>query len=84
MPEIISKESNSYWSRSVVKAISWRIVGSIDTLILGFIFTQSVKISMSIASTEVLTKIFLYTMHERAWSHTRFGLRKKFAGTPQA
>jgi uncharacterized membrane protein len=55
-------------SRSVAKAVSWRIVGSIDTLVLSFIFTGSVKLAGSIASTEMLTKVALYYFHERAWS----------------
>ncbi len=55
-------------SRSVAKAVSWRIVGSIDTLVLSFIFTGSIALAGSIASTEMLTKVALYYLHERAWS----------------
>jgi uncharacterized membrane protein len=61
--------------RSLVKAISWRITGSIDTFILSWIFTGSPKIAVSIASVEVFTKIFLFYLHERLWARTRWGLK---------
>lgn len=54
--------------RSVVKAISWRVTGSIDTFVLSFIFTGSVKVAGSIAGAEAITKMILYYFHERAWS----------------
>jgi uncharacterized membrane protein len=60
--------------RSFAKAISWRITGSLDTIILCWIFTQSVNTALAIGLTEVLTKTLLYYAHERAWSRFRFGL----------
>jgi len=76
MIDIIAKQANSNPSRSIAKAVSWRIVGSIDTAFWGFIFSGSLKIAGSIAFFEVITKIALYYFHERAWAHSRFGLRK--------
>ena len=61
--------------RSFVKAVSWRIVGSIDTFILGMIFSGSAKVAGSIALTEVVTKIVLFYFHERGWSLIRWGHR---------
>ncbi len=58
--------------RSLAKAVSWRATGSIDTFILSFVFTGSVKAAGSIASTELVTKIFLYYFHERAWNRLPF------------
>lgn len=63
-------------SRSLSKAISWRILGSIDTFILSWIFTSDVKAAGAIASTEVLTKMLLYYLHERAWSRIGWGMDK--------
>jgi uncharacterized membrane protein len=40
----------------------------VDTLALSFIFTGNLKIAGSIAATEVITKMILYYLHERAWS----------------
>ncbi len=61
--------------RSIVKAVSWRTVGSIDTFVLGFLFSGSAKLAGAIAGTEVLTKIALFYFHERAWSLVRWGHR---------
>ena len=73
---IINKNPNSSPKRSIVKAVSWRILGSLDTAFWGWFFTGSFKVAGSIALFEILTKIVLYYFHERAWAHSRFGLRK--------
>ncbi|MCP4764802.1 MAG: DUF2061 domain-containing protein [Gammaproteobacteria bacterium] len=60
--------------RSMAKAISWRITGSLDTILLSWIFTQSVNTALAIGLTEVLTKTFLYYFHERVWSRVKLGI----------
>ena len=67
--------ANSSPKRSIAKAVSWRILGSLDTAFWGWIFTGSFKIAGSIAAFEVVTKIALYYFHERAWAFVPFGLR---------
>lgn len=59
--------------RSLVKAVSWRVVGSADTFILSLIFTGSGKYAVSIATAEALTKIALYYVHERVWRRVPWG-----------
>jgi uncharacterized membrane protein len=59
--------------RSLVKAISWRFVGSLDTFALSLFFTHSFVFAGSIASTETVTKIILYYFHERMWTSIRWG-----------
>jgi uncharacterized membrane protein len=54
--------------RSFIKAVSWRAVGSIDTFTIGFFITGRVSLAGSIAAVEVVTKILLYYLHERAWA----------------
>ena len=61
-------------SRSLMKAISWRVLGSLDTFLLSWLFTSNVKAAGAIAGTEVLTKMVLYYLHERAWSSIRWGV----------
>ena len=63
--------------RSFVKAVSWRVVGSIDTFVLSLIFSGSAKTAGAIAGTEVITKITLFYFHERAWSLVRWGHRRE-------
>lgn len=60
--------------RSLAKAISWRITGSLDTILLSWLFTQSVNTALAIGLTEVLTKTLLYYGHERIWSRVRLGV----------
>jgi len=59
--------------RSVIKAVSWRTVGTIDTMIVSFFITGNLIMAVSIGSVEVLTKMVLYYFHERAWDKTNFG-----------
>ena len=61
-------------SRSLAKAISWRVLGSIDTFLLSWFFTSSAKAAGAIAITEVLTKMVLYYFHERAWGSIGWGI----------
>jgi uncharacterized membrane protein len=60
-------------ARSVVKAVSWRFVGSLDTFVLSLLVTGKLQYAVSIASVEALTKIVLYYLHERAWRLIRWG-----------
>jgi uncharacterized membrane protein len=63
--------------RHLLKTISWRIVGTIDTMIVSYFVTGSVKIGMAIGGFEVFTKMILYYLHERVWfKHIRIGRAK--------
>ena len=64
-------------SRSIVKAVSWRLTGSFDTFVISWILIGSTAIAGSIAGTELLTKIILYYFHERLWAVIPWGQRSK-------
>jgi sulfate adenylyltransferase large subunit len=66
--------------RSIVKAITWRITGSLDTFLLSWLFTQSAKVAAAISLAEVVTKLVLYYVHERAWARSEFGLSSAAKG----
>jgi uncharacterized membrane protein len=66
--------------RSIAKAISWRVTGSVDTFLLSLIFTRSVSVAGSIALAEMVTKVLLYYLHERAWSAIRWNQRGQSSG----
>jgi uncharacterized membrane protein len=55
--------------KSALKAISWRIVGTIDTMIISYFITGKITVALSIGSVEVFTKTILYYFHERLWAH---------------
>ena len=63
--------------RSVVKAISWRTVGTIDTIIVSYFITGNLIMAASIGSIEVITKMALYYFHERALNKLSFGKVKE-------
>lgn len=63
--------------RSVVKAISWRTVGTIDTIIVSYFITGNLVMAASIGTIEVITKMALYYFHERAWNKISFGKVKE-------
>jgi len=64
--------------RHVAKAISWRIIGTLDTFILAWIVTGNISISAIIGGFEVITKTILYYYHERLWyNYIKIGLKEK-------
>jgi uncharacterized membrane protein len=63
--------------RSLLKSISWRITGSLDTTLVSFIVTGNFKVAISIGSIEVFTKIVLYYFHERMWNKIKLGKEEK-------
>ena len=62
--------------RSLIKAVSWRITGTVDTFIISWIITGEILLASSIAFTEILTKIFLFWLHERVWNRISWGKGK--------
>ena len=54
-------------------AVSWRLLGSLDTFMLSFLVTGRLRYAVSIAGGEALTKIALYYVHERAWRRVAWG-----------
>ncbi|CAM3479807.1 DUF2061 domain-containing protein [Arcobacter aquimarinus] len=59
--------------RSVVKTISWRTVGTLDTMIISYFVTGNLVMAASIGTIELVTKMVLYYFHERAWNKLSFG-----------
>jgi uncharacterized membrane protein len=59
--------------RSFVKAVSWRLTGSMDTLVISFLITGKIKYALSISGVELFTKVGLYYLHERVWEKVPLG-----------
>lgn len=49
------------------KAVSWRLVGTIDTFLVSWFVTGQPTIALTISGVEFFTKILLFYLHERAW-----------------
>jgi len=59
--------------RSLAKAVSWRVTGTVDTFLISWLITGELLLASGIALTEVMTKIFLYWAHERVWNKIQWG-----------
>ena len=63
--------------RSLAKAISWRITGTIDTFLISWLITGHVLLATGIAFTEIMTKVFLFWLHERVWNKIAWGRQER-------
>lgn len=64
---IKTNKEKSAIKRHILKTISWRIVGTIDTMVLAWIVTGNPITGLKIGAFEVITKMILYFLHERSW-----------------
>jgi uncharacterized membrane protein len=63
------------YKRQIAKAITFRILGTIDTILISWLVTGSFKIGAILGGIEVVTKILLYFFHERVWDkYIKYGL----------
>ncbi len=65
--------------RHIAKTITWRVVGTIDTMLISWYITGNPILGLTIGGVEVFTKMILYYLHERAWYKSNFGLINKRA-----
>ena len=63
--------------RSIAKAVSWRIVATLTTVLLVYVFTGNLLVSGGVGVTELLSKLLIYYVHERVWNAIGFGRIKK-------
>lgn len=63
--------------RHLAKTITWRVIGSLDTMVLAWIVTGDPLTGFTIAGVEVITKMILYYVHERVWYKVNFGLDRR-------
>jgi uncharacterized membrane protein len=63
--------------RHLAKTISWRIVGTIDTMVLSFFVTGNLRMALTLGGLEVFSKMVLYFIHERIWYKVNFGVKSR-------
>ena len=64
--------------RHLAKAITWRVTGTLDTMLIGWLITGSIEVGALIGGIEVLTKTVLYYVHERVWyKHIKYGVNNE-------
>ena len=59
--------------RSLTKAVSWRVLGSLMTLLLAYVITHDIVLSGLVTVSEFIYKIILYWLHERVWENIEWG-----------
>lgn len=59
--------------RTLLKTISWRIVGTLSTVIISYVITGTLTLAFSIGIVELISKMALYFFHERAWMTIKWG-----------
>lgn len=64
------------YKRHLVKTITWRLVGTLDTILISWIISGDPIIGLKVGFAEVFTKMVLYFLHERIWYKTKFGIKK--------
>jgi uncharacterized membrane protein len=53
--------------RHIAKTVSWRLIGTMDTLILSWIISGNLNVGIKIGILELVTKMILYYFHEKIW-----------------
>ena len=53
--------------KSLMKAMTWRMIGAVDTFVLTFLISGKLTAAVGVCGFEVLTKSVLYYGHERVW-----------------
>ena len=67
------RETNA---RSVAKALSWRLLGTVATAVIVYVFTRRVVLSIAVGGAEFVAKLGLYWFHERVWDRLQYGKRQ--------
>ena len=64
-------------SRSVAKSITWRVLATLTTMIIVFIFTGNLAASLGVGVIQAIANTILYYFHERAWNKIEWGVIKR-------
>lgn len=63
-------------TRSIAKAVSYRLLGSACTALIFYILSGKLTLSLGAGALDIVVKLALYFLHERVWNHIGFGRAK--------
>ena len=63
--------------RHIAKTITWRFIGTLDTMVIAWIISGNPLTGLKIGFAEVLTKMIIYYLHERVWYKSDYGLEQR-------
>jgi uncharacterized membrane protein len=64
--------------RHILKTFTWRGIGTLDTIVLGWLITGNPFTGLKIGGAEVITKMLLYYGHEKLWYRINYGLDLRY------
>ena len=67
--------------RSVLKAVSWRVLATLTTMVIAYFVTGNVGDALKIGSVEVVVKLVIFYLHERTWAQLPLGAMRKMLPT---
>ncbi len=76
MTEKTIRLSGEAHTRTIVKAISWRVIATLTTMTIVFLFTRRLILTLGVGLAEIIAKITFYYLHERVWDKISWGKSK--------
>lgn len=73
----VKSNGDSSKQRHMIKTVTWRCIGTVDTMVISWLVSGDPMVGLQIGVVEVLTKMILYYLHERAWYQIDFGIRSR-------
>ena len=67
--------------RSVLKAVSWRVLATLTTMVVAYFVIGNVGDALKIGSVEVVVKLVIFYLHERTWAQLPLGAVRKMLPT---
>ena len=61
--------------RTIAKTISWRVIATFATMLIVYLYTREIVLTIGVGVIEVIAKMMLYYAHERLWSKSRWGMK---------
>lgn len=77
VPFGVNSNGDSNKQRHLIKTVTWRFIGTIDTMLISWFVSGDPIVGLQIGIVEILTKMILYYLHERAWYQIDFGIRSR-------
>ena len=70
---VTPKQTGEKIKRTLVKTISWRVLGTVATIVISYVITGTLALAFSIGFIELISKLVLYYFHERTWNKIKWG-----------
>ncbi len=63
--------------RSIVKAISWRLIATVITAAIVYLLTGKLDFAAKVGLADTSLKFIIYFGHERLWNRIPYGRQQK-------